>query len=146
MPASTTTTPPPPPRQNITYHIPSSTITLDIILNESKPLPSSSILTSLSGAAAVANTHDPASLVEGVFTYHVPQKDIGVELGVVGTVIVNELTWGDVVVVLQGLEEFMRADEDGEGRWVGSLWYLMDEKRGVLGDGYLEPGGVGEGA
>lgn len=47
----------------------------------------------------------------------------------------NELTWGDVVAVLQGLQKFYAEKR----RSVGLFVYLQDERRGALGDAYVEP-------
>lgn len=141
----TTPTVPSPPRRNIIYPIPSSTLTLDVILNVSRPLSPASVLTCIAGAVAQAHTHPPSSLVEGVCRHCSPETEPVAELGIVGTVIVNQLTWGDVIVVLRGLEEFLKRGEGEEGRWMACLWYLMDKRRGALGDGYLEPTGLKDG-
>ncbi|KAI4124143.1 MAG: hypothetical protein LQ338_004964 [Usnochroma carphineum] len=124
----------PPPRENIPYPIPSSTITIDIILNESRPLLPSTVNTCLSGAITEARNHPQSSLVEGIFKYAAPAPS-EIEVGIIGGIFVNELTWGDVVVVLRGLEKFY----EERGKWVAVIWYLKDEGRGALGDGYLEP-------
>ncbi|KAL8893969.1 MAG: hypothetical protein Q9207_008562 [Kuettlingeria erythrocarpa] len=129
---------PPPPRENIRYPIPSSTITLDIILDESKPLRPSSVNACLSGASTIARKHPPSSLTEGVFKYTALGGPLEMQVGIVGGVLVNELTWGDVVMVLEGLERFYVES----GKWVAGIWYLRDEKRGALGDGYVEPTGA----
>lgn len=51
----------------------------------------------------------------------------------------NELTWADVVAVLQGLRAFYAE----RGRWVGLLVCLQDGRRGALGDAYVGSGDEG---
>ncbi|MCJ1470886.1 hypothetical protein MMC07_009534 [Pseudocyphellaria aurata] len=150
---STSSSPPPreappsfPPRRNILHPIPNSAISLDIILNESKPLAPSVITTTLSRAMAEARKNPPSGFVEGVFRFPHEQEqgeqtegragDDGAEFGIVGGLFTQELTWGDVVTVLQGLEGFYEGESGG--CWVAMIFYMQDEARGSLGSGSLQ--------
>lgn len=107
---------------------------------------------------AEARKKPQSDLVEGVFCYPPPSAapaaaapddmeqereqegqtgggEKEAEFGIVGALFTQELTWRDVVVVLQGLQAFC---EGGKGRyWVEALLFLQDEERGVLGSGSL---------
>lgn len=162
MSSPSKTVPAVPPRQNILYPIPTSTISLDIILNESKPLVPSAVTATLEGAMAEARKHPRSDLVEGVFRYPpaaaaaLDDTEKGrereghtgggeeAEFGIVGGLYSQELTWGDAVVVLQGLRRFCEGEQGG--CWVAVIFYMQDGERGVLGDGFLQPRtGVREG-
>ena len=95
----------PPRHENIRYPIPSSTITLDIYLNEAKPIGSSNVNACLSGALAEARRQSQSSLVEGLFRYSAPPP-ADLRFAIIGTIFVNELTWPDIVTILQGLQSF----------------------------------------
>lgn len=120
--------------ENFAYTLPSSTLTLDIRLDDRKPIGSSSVSACLSGAREEARKQTPSSLVDGPFRYSAPAPAHS-QFGIVGGVYVNELTWGDVVVVVQGLQEFYAEKR----RYVGLIVYLQDERRGALGDAYVKP-------
>ena len=46
----------------------------------------------------------------------------------------DELTWGDVVAVLQGLQAFCAENES----YFDLLIFLHDERRGALGSAYVK--------
>lgn len=143
-----------PSRQNILYPIPTSSISLDIILNESKPLAPAAVTAALEGAMAEARKHPRSDVVEGVFRYPLPAAaaldgtDKGrerggqtgggeeVELGITGGIFSQDLTWGNVLVVLQGLRRFCEAEQGG--CWVAVIFWMQDGERRVLGDGFLQ--------
>ncbi|KAG8530495.1 uncharacterized protein KY384_004998 [Bacidia gigantensis] len=133
---STTTAP---ERKNIIYTIPGSTLTLDIILDERKHLSRSLIASLLSGANHEASKHPQSTTLEGVFTWTTPDAEAEqgkkAVFGIAGGPILNEMTWGDVCVLTQGLKEWFEQEREE----VGLLFYVRDEGRGALGDGYLEP-------
>lgn len=109
---------------------------LNIILNESFPLPQTSITTLLSGAADYARKQTPSALEEK-FTFPLGTENSApeqIELGMIGGIFVDELTWADVVVVVQGLQRFY----EESGKRFALIFYLGDERHGSLGDGYLE--------
>lgn len=119
-------------RERFHYPIPSSTISLDVILNEARPLAEASINACLSDAIDEARKHIPSELVQGVFKHSVPAS-VQVEFGIVGGLYLNELTWEDVVVVLQGLQRFYQERRS----WVALIFYMEDQRRGAMGDGSL---------
>lgn len=143
---STSTSSLSPTRENILYAIPSSTITLDILLNNLKPLSSSSVYDCLSGALDEARKQTQSSLVEGVFRYYT-SPPVHAEFHIVGGIFVNDLTWSDVVTVLQGLQKFYVE----KGSYASVLVYLEDEQTETLGNASVVPGeeravdGMGQG-
>lgn len=122
----------PPKREQIRYSIASSRLTLDIILNESKTLNASGVAVCLSGALAEARKQDQSSLLEGVFSHNAPPS-APLRFGVAGGIYVNELTWADVVTILQGLQSFYMERE----QYMELLVYLEDEQGNALGDASL---------
>ena len=128
-----------PERKNIIYPIPGSTLILDIILNESKTLPTSIITALLDDVKQKASENPQSDTVEGAFRRTTPDAEAvegkRAEFGVRGGPIVNELTWHDVSTIAEGLKGWYEKEQ----QWVSLIFYLDDEKRGALGDGYLEP-------
>lgn len=127
-----------PEREIIKYRVPSSTITLELILNEAQPVSSSVLDACLSGALAEARRQSQSSLVEGVFEYSTSSPG-GLNFGIIGGLHFNELTWSDVVVIIQGLQSFYAERR----QYVAMLIFLEDEQRGALGSASLEPDGSG---
>ena len=126
-------------REKIVYPIPSSTITLDIILNESIAIAASTINATLSGAIIEACKQPQSEIIEGVVNYSVPgiqqEQTAKAKFGITGGIFAPELSWGDIVTVLQGLQRFY----EEKGSWVAVMFYTQDEERGPLGDGHLGP-------
>ena len=123
----------PDPIGTIHYPLPSTTITLKIIPNETKPIDSQLIYACLSSALAEASEHDQASVVENVFRKASPAEK-GVQFGITGGLFCNELTWSDAVLALEGLRQFF-----GERRqYVSIVVYLSDETRVALGEASVD--------
>ena len=125
-----------PERKNIIYIIPGSTLTLDIVLDEGKQLSASTITTLLNDANRRVYSFPQSGTVEGVFKWSAPDEEgRKAVFGIAGGPILNEMTWRDVSIILQGLKRWYEQEQ----KWVGLLFYVRDEKRGEMGDGYLEP-------
>ncbi|KAL8745175.1 MAG: hypothetical protein Q9190_002678 [Brigantiaea leucoxantha] len=128
-----------PKRKNIIYDIPGSTITLDMILNESKQMTPSLITTLLADANQKASNFPLGDIVEGVFKWETPdakaEQGRKAEFGIAGGPIVNELTWRDVCIILPGLKGWYEQEQE----WVSVLFYFKDRDRGEMGDGTVEP-------
>ena len=137
MPLNNTATSP--PREKIVYPIPSSTITLDIILNESIAIAASTLNATLSGAIIEACKQPQSEIIEGVVSYSVPgtqqEQTAKVKFGISGGIFAPELCWSDIVTVLRGLQRFY----EEKGNWVAVIFFLEDEERGALGQGSLKP-------
>ena len=82
----------------------------------------------LSGALEEARKNTQSSILDEPFRYRAapPARSL---FGIVGGIFVNELTWGDVVAVLQGLQSFCVENES----YFDLLIFLDDERRGALG-------------
>ena len=123
-------------REEIHYELPSSTLALNIILNEHKVIDPSVASACLSSALKEARTQTQSSLVEGPFRHSAAPPNSEGQFGVVGGIYANKLTWGDVVAILQGLQACLTEREC----FMAMIIYLKDDKRGALGDAYIEPG------
>ena len=123
----------PPTRKNISYALPSSTLTLDIHLSEQKPINPPCVSACLSGALEEARKNTQSSILDEPFRYRAATPAHSL-FGIVGGIFVSELTWGDVVAVLQGLQSFCVENES----YFDLLIFLNDELRGALGSAYVK--------
>jgi len=138
-------TTPNPIRSKTSYSIPSTSLTLELTLGLDLPLPIASIRSCLTGALALARTHSPQALTPATkVSFQQPQSENNADalFEIVGDPVfgTNELTWGDVVEVLKGLEQWIEEREErGEGSSV--FWFRILEEgevgKGQIGDGYL---------
>ena len=128
-----TTSSHPPKRKNISYALPSSTLTLDIHLSEQKPINPSCVSACLSAALEEARKNTQSSIIDQPFRYRAAPPAYSL-FGIVGAIFVNDLTWGDVVAVLQALQGFCAEHES----YCDLLIFLEDERRGALGSAYVK--------
>ena len=93
----------------------------------------------LDDAKREASDNPQSDPVEGAFRKTTPDAEAvegkRAEFGIRGGPIRKELTWHDVSIIAEGLKGWYEKEQ----QWVGLLFYLEDETRGALGDGYLEP-------
>ncbi|KAL9612488.1 MAG: hypothetical protein Q9167_002919 [Letrouitia subvulpina] len=120
-----------PPRYDFIRYPASSTLILEIHIDESIGLDPSLVHTVLSGTIHEARRHNRDALVAGTFRHSVARLGFGVTGGVFS----NELRYQDVLTVLYGLERFFNERR----RYLALPTIYINRVEKPVGDAYLKP-------